>query len=130
MIFHCPKPSPKMKPKRSKLGKRETERRSGRRRDPSYLAKVRTLPCCLAKLGTCEGRIEADHAGPRPLGRKCHDDEAIPMCQLHHWARTNYLRFFAGFTAEDMRAWADVQIGLTRARLNWKEPPANPKEAP
>lgn len=117
-----PKPAPRMKePRRfsSLPKKRATQRRSDRRRNPGYMAKVRTLPCLLVKEHTCEGRIEVDHLGPRPLGRKCHDDETGPMCHLAHYLRTNYLGYFAGFTAVEMREWCDEGIAITRARLGW-----------
>jgi len=99
--------------------KRSTPRRSDRQRDPSYLEEVRGLPCVLATTGECQGRIEADHAGWRPFGRKCSDDEAIPLCTLHHRQRTDYAGAFKGMTGETMRAWADSAIWRTRAALGW-----------
>src|SRR5687768_8869298 len=41
--------------------KRPGPPRRGRTRDPEYLAWVRTLPCTIAGLHLCEGRIEAHH---------------------------------------------------------------------
>lgn len=126
----CPKPAPKMKQAKGYTSvptKRKEERRSGRDRDPGYLAKVRGMRQCYAQrglfpAGSCEGRIEADHVGPRPLGRKCHDREAIPLCTKHHWLRTNYLGPFEKFTATTMRAWADEAIAWTQSRLGYTPP--------
>lgn len=121
MMF--PKPAPRIKPPRARLGKRKEARRSGRDRDPVFLAKVRRLPCACIKAfpgHVCEGRVEADHMGPRPLGRKCHDHESGPMCQRAHWERTNYVGLFKNFTAVDMRWWCDDRIAETRTALGWK----------
>ena len=54
---------------------------------------------------------------PEPLGRKCSDDEAIPLCQTHHVQRTNYVGYFLGMVAHEMRSWCDRRIAETRARL-------------
>lgn len=59
------------------------------RRDPAYLAWIRTLPCviCFAwKLPSrrYDGKVEAAHVGERGLGQKCPDQEALPLCILHH----------------------------------------------
>lgn len=107
--------------------RRSTPRRSGRVRDRNYLLAVKELPCCLAGLGNCSGPIEADHAGRRPLGRKCSDDEAIPLCQKHHRERTDGYGFFlnASATTPDgpvpmsgwQREWCDRRIAETQARL-------------
>lgn len=125
----CPKPSPKMKKERgytSVPAKRKEERRSGRDRDPAYLAKVRGMRQCYAKLKfphtECDGRIEADHQGPRPVGRKCHDREAVPMCTKHHWLRTNYLGPFEKFEATAMREFCDGAIAWTQNRLGYTPP--------
>lgn len=123
LMFAFPKPAPRIKPPRSRLGKRQTERRSGRDRDPLYLAKVRRMVCACIKAfpgHVCEGLVEADHQGPRPLGRKCHDHEAVPMCQRAHHDRTNYIGPFKNFTAAEMRAWADQRIAETRALIGWR----------
>lgn len=65
---------------------------AGRERDPDYLKRVKRLACSvrdhwwatLPKPPPCEGVIEAAHVGRRPLGRKCSDREAIPLCGHHH----------------------------------------------
>ena len=128
MIYPVPKPSPKLKAARtfsSLPKKRAEERRSGQERDPAYLVKVRSLPCAARGIPghTCGGRVESDHQGTRPLGRKCHDVEAVPMCQLAHHERTNYIGAFKGFTAVEMRALCDRWIAETQARLGYVRPP-------
>lgn len=123
-------PLKRRKPMRQK---RSRPRRSGRVRDRAYLLAVKGLPCCLVGTGDCSGPIEADHAGRRPLGRKCNDDEAIPLCRKHHRDRTDALGFFRGmFIVVDaaigppaitltgfMREWCDRRIAETRARLGY-----------
>lgn len=101
--------------------RRATPRRSDRQRDRAYLLRVKGLPCLLDGTGCCWGSIEADHAGPRPYGRKADDSTAIPLCTQHHRERTDYSGFFAGFTAVEMRVWCDRAIEETRATLEWKE---------
>lgn len=126
----CPKPQPRIKKRRGYTSvptKRKEERRSGRDRDPAYLAKVRAMRVCYAKVKfprqhTCDGRIEADHMGQRPLGRKCHDREAGPMCTVAHWQRTNYVGVFEQFTAVEMRAFCDEAIAWTQNRLGYTPP--------
>jgi len=103
--------------------KRSTPRRSGRVRDEAYLRFVRSLPCLFgwsefAWTGegkNCRGVTEADHAGPRPVGRKADDDSAIPLCTEHHRQRTDYRGVFAEHTAATMRWWCDEAIARTRA---------------
>lgn len=97
--------------------KRAKPRRSGRVMDWSYLQAVRELPCLLQDVGGCIGATEADHAGERPLGRKASDDTAIPLCRLHHWARTDYSGPFYGLDARGMRLVLVTAIAETRARL-------------
>jgi len=48
---------------------------------PAYLRFVRTLPCC-----ACGARrsIEAAHIGPRGLGQKRDDKDALPLCKWCH----------------------------------------------
>jgi hypothetical protein len=107
--------------------KRATPRKSGRVRDRAYLLAVRELPCCVPtavffRKGEPShydhgGPVEADHAGARPLGRKCDDNETIPICRDHHRQRTDYSGWFQYFRAADMRAWCDAKIVETQARV-------------
>lgn len=109
--------------------KRSTPRRSGRVRDEAWLAEVRRLPCCgpphqppfgsisREEWNRCEGPVEADHAGARPIGRKASDDTAIPLCSRHHRMRTDYSGCFAHFDATRMRAWCDERIAETRVTV-------------
>jgi hypothetical protein len=97
--------------------RREKPRRSERRRDPDFLARVHGLSCFAAATvegHRCEGPIEADHAGHRPLGRKCHDDEAIPLCRRAHRERTDFSGAFKSWKKARMRAWLDYAIQSTR----------------
>lgn len=105
-------------------------------RDREYLLAVKQLPCCMAGRfdivfvfgagGTavrfpCSGPIEADHAGRRPYGRKCSDDETIPLCRSHHAQRTNGLGwfFFVGLARDKdkLRDWLDARIDETQRAL-------------
>lgn len=101
--------------------KRKTPRRSGRVRDQAHLIAVKMLPCCVAFLGDCAGPTEADHAGKRPLGRKCSDLETIPLCQKHHRDRTDGRGVFWKMAAMFMRDWCDQRIAETQKLLGYEE---------
>jgi hypothetical protein len=93
----------------------------GRIRDPNYLALVHLLPCLVAvEIGStrlCSGGIEADHEGWRPLGRKCNDDETVPLCSKHHAERGQFAGYFRTFDRARMRAWRAAAIAWTRERV-------------
>lgn len=55
--------------------------RRGSEYDDAYLRWVRTLACIVC--GTLDW-IEAAHVGPRGLGQKCPDRQALPICSRHH----------------------------------------------
>lgn len=97
--------------------RREKPRRSERERDLVHLDLVHRLPCYAASTipgHVCEGGIEADHAGARPLGRKAHDDTAIPLCSLAHRQRTDFSGPFRSWTKDRMREWLARGIELAR----------------
>lgn len=96
--------------------RRSTPRRSGRVRDVEYMLLVKQLPCVFhaSHPAACEGPVEADHAGRRPLGRKANDDTCIPLCRSHHRDRTDARNFFAGISAPLMRRWCDRMIAQTQ----------------
>lgn len=98
--------------------RRSAPRRSDRVRDPEHMRIVRKLPCAVrTTLPTastkCTGRVQADHAGQRPYGRKADDATCIPLCRHHHGERTDFTGTFKGWTREQMRAWLDGTIVLT-----------------
>lgn len=68
----------------------------------AYHQWLRGRPCAVAKLGGCDGRMEAAHT-PDPMskgmGTKAADYNAIPLCTHHHGMHTG-------------QAWS--KIGLTR----------------
>ena len=96
--------------------RRATPRRSERVRNPAFLAFVHELPCAAIGLPghVCAGRIEADHAGDRPIGRKADDDTCIALCSLAHRQRTDMTGPFREFTRAEMRSWLDGHIAETR----------------
>ena len=51
------------------------------RRNPRYLAWIRTQPCCVCG---SKRAIEASHTGPHGIGQKSPDPSAIPLCAKHH----------------------------------------------
>lgn len=101
--------------RRAMRRRREEPRRSERERDPAYLAWIRTLTCAAAHLPghRCDGRIEADHVGVRPLGRKSDDVDTIALCSLAHRQRTDHCGPFRDFTREDMRAFVAGALAIT-----------------
>ena len=109
--------------------RRETVRRSGRVRDTAFLAWVHTQRCMAAELlgpgHVCEGPIEADHAGARPLGRKADDATSIPLCLRAHRERTDFAGAFreeAAFRQELALAVVVIPLGLWLGRKASKRP--------
>lgn len=97
--------------------RRDTRRKSERVYDTSWMLLVKRLPCCAAQLDvhtTCQGVVEADHAGLRPMGRKCSDKDTIPLCSKHHRERTDFRGTFKTWDGARMRAWLDAQIEFAR----------------
>jgi len=76
-----------------------------------FCDKLMTLPSPT----TCEGHVQADHAGRRGIGQKSADDTCAPMCRKHHEERTDVKQTFRGFTKIEMRAWCDWAIEQARA---------------
>ena len=97
--------------------RRATPRRSERVCNLSYLAWVNTLTCAASGINghVCEGPIEADHVGPRPLGRKADDTTCIALCLLAHRQRTDHAGPFRAFTRDDMLRWVAEQLAITTA---------------
>jgi hypothetical protein len=125
------KPMRRGKPLRSK-GKGKYARRE---RDLAYMKLVKTLPCAVSATPTrwtriapalctlCTGEVQADHAGSRAMGRKCPDDETIPLCRKHHRERTDLRGAFKGWDRIEMRRWCDYVIRITQqaiAEKRWR----------
>lgn len=92
----------------------------GREYDEGYLREVRKLACLLRDVPDhrCSSRrSQADHAGKRPLGRKSHDKEAIPLCAQAHAERQTYTGWCAGLDDRGMRLVLVTAIAETRARV-------------
>jgi hypothetical protein len=92
------------------------EKPPGRSYDSDYLIWVKSRPCSARGVPghECVGPIEADHAGRRPLGRKCDDSEAIPHCVLAHRQREGFSGPFRDWTRPRMRAYLDAAIEKTQ----------------
>lgn len=73
----------------------------------AYIAKQ---PCDLSFTGTCEGKVQVDHAGKHGLGEKCPDDQTIPLCKKHHGQKTDYRGYFKDWTGGALRVWLDSRI--------------------
>lgn len=61
--------------------------------------------------------MEADHAGRRPVGQKCDDTEAIPLCTQHHADRHAFSGPFRSFDRDVMREWLDARIEETQVTV-------------
>lgn len=83
-----------------------------RERDFAYMGWVRRQPCCARRFGICSGRVEADHAGRRGVGRKADDRTCIALCSKHHRQRGSFAGPFKIWiwTQDMMRAWLEVEI--------------------
>lgn len=82
--------------------------------EKAYHQWLRGRVCWAAKLGGCEGRMEAAHTpdpGSKGMGTKAADHNAIPLCKHHHVLHT-------------VKGWS--AIGLTKeiardvAREYWR----------
>jgi hypothetical protein len=83
-----------------------------RERHTPYMLWVKCLPCLMCGVwGTCEGAIEADHAGRRGAARKAHDSTCIPLCRYHHGAS----RFPRSWPQAQRRAWLHAAVVYTQA---------------
>jgi hypothetical protein len=92
--------------------RRATPRRSERTRDPARRAWTRRQPCCARDVPghRCYGRVEGDHAGERPVGRKADDDTMIALCQQGHVDRAGFAGAWREWDGDRMRLWLDEQI--------------------
>lgn len=87
---------------------------ASRLRDTAYMLWIRSKPCAAGELfaatahgsdSGCDGRVEADHVGRRPVGRKAEDRSCVPMCQHHHRQRDNFHGPFKHWNQQQMREW-------------------------
>lgn len=85
-----------------------------RERFVDYMLVVKSLPCVARHMGGCAGEVQADHAGRRGIGQKCHDREVISLCARHHHQRTNFSGPFRSWNQADMRVWLLSQIKITQ----------------
>lgn len=99
--------------------KRRKPMRRGRPKPTAYRRRVRNLPymawiraqaCAARWMGGCRGRIEADHAGERPVGRKADDLTCIPLCHTHHVQRGSFSGPFRSWNRAGMREWLDAGV--------------------
>lgn len=105
--------------------RRATPRRSERERDPEFMHWVRRQPCSVRvdvpdpnRITPCRGRVESDHMGERPVGRKASDDTCAPMCSKHHKERTWHRGAFFELDQEQLRAWRGRAI--ERTQQGWR----------
>jgi hypothetical protein len=83
-----------------------------RERHTAYMLWVKRQPCLMRGVwGCCSGPVEADHAGPRGVGRKAHDSTCIPLCRYHHAAS----RFPRSWAQPQRRAWLHAAVVYTQA---------------
>jgi hypothetical protein len=84
------------------------------------MERVRSLPCCAIGVDghACDGPMEADHAGARPLGRKASDTTCIPLCRLAHRQRTDFSGPFRSWDKDRMRDWLATKIEETQRVLD------------
>jgi len=114
------------------MRRKRPRRLSGPHADPARMGFVAELPCVGVRafngierrrggyvLNThrCEGRIEVCHEGRtgKGMGTRCPDSETIPMCTALHRHWTDHSGWFAGWTKEQRRDWADARIAETTA---------------
>lgn len=82
-------------------------------KDPKYLTWIRSLPCliCQHHGERQQYPTEAHHYGPRGLGQKVPDRQAIPLCIDHHRTSRTAVhvlgRRFAEFHGIDI--WQEIE---------------------
>lgn len=100
-----------------------------RRYSPDFLRFIKVaLPCWWrGKVATpCSLVIEADHAGPRGVGRKSHDEESYAACTDHHRGRTDFNHGFETWDGDRMAAELAAAVDFTQARYRaWVRNPCN-----
>lgn len=83
-----------------------------RRRDPKYLAWIRTRPCTIQP---CDSKsIHAHHVrveGHGGIGTKPDDSRAIPLCPLTH-------RSYHDIGRNDFERWFQIELETEIKRLN------------
>jgi len=75
--------------------------------DPKYLAKVRTLPCCICEAFGFQqtSQTQAHHPICERYGReRVPDHEAIPLCEGHHQGLLDTSKIAIH---KDRAAWVD-----------------------
>lgn len=114
--------------RRTPINPRRDRPRRGHVIDESYLAWVRTRPCCARGMGDpCWGRIDPHHAGI--WGATNDDRAAIPLCRRHHRAIEWRLRP-CDWTRPYRRSWVGAQIVLHRAMYEGRLAAAGLEEIP
>ena len=99
-----------------------------RDRHTDYMLWVKRQHCLMRGIwGRCEGPVEADHAGRRPMSHKAHDSTCIPLCRYHHGAS----RFPRVWPQAQRRLWLHAAIVYTQAcaRAVGVEVPVDPAPA-
>lgn len=90
-----------------------------RKRDPAWLAFIRSLPCCMClKMPPSEAHHSLAH---KPgMSMKATDHETMPLCgpwpfgchyDLHHLQGR-----FKGWTKQQRKSWERVKVDLYRPR--------------
>jgi hypothetical protein len=79
------------------------------------MAWIRRQPCAARALTeglahTCDGSVEADHAGRRCVGQKAEDRTCIPLCSHHHAQRASFHGVFKSWNQAKMRAWLTALV--------------------
>lgn len=65
---------------------------------------------------SCNGAIEAHHAGDHAGFQKPPDDTCIPVCSKHHYDAEHYDGPFAGWPRGAVHAWELAMIPIYQAR--------------
>ena len=100
--------------------------------DPTYRAKVRSLPCCARSLSQCFGRIDPHHAGwdhskgeGKGTGIKATDSTCVPLCRRHHQQLEWLQGPFSDWDKASRRLWVTDRIEETRAAIALMEMPSD-----
>lgn len=93
---------------------------ASRKRDTAFMLWIKHQPCCATGMdprldtGSCDGPVEADHAGQRGLSHKADDSTCIPLCRRHHREPGLGSILYGQLARGELRQWKDARIAYYR----------------
>ena len=83
-------------------------------KDPKRLKWIRSLPCIFDS-DACGGPVQAHHRTGAGLALKAGDDEAMPLCLVHHAQRHDGTGVFLKLTKSERKTWEAEMVAKYQA---------------